>query len=182
MVEGPAWPEDPSLHVAWSEPAGGGRTVWWAATELGLEGSGRWRSRNGTALPTHSGGTVPASPEMGLTGFPRLGVGKSALDRAAHLPSRSPIDGAGAHANLSGVGVVAASDRQEDAIRLLEFLVQYEAQTSIAENGEFPANPQVEATEIVRPWQGVKLDPISASGAGQNATAAVTLMQAVGWE
>jgi iron(III) transport system substrate-binding protein len=97
-------------------------------------------------------------------------------------PAWPDQDGAGAHANLSGVGVVAASDRQEDAIRLLEFLVQWEAQQSIAENGEFPANPQVEATEIVRPWQGVKIDPMSAAGAGQNATAAVTLMQAVGWE
>ncbi|MGH7588167.1 MAG: 6-pyruvoyl-tetrahydropterin synthase-related protein, partial [Gemmatimonadota bacterium] len=49
VVEGPAWPDDPSLRVAWSEPASGGRAAWWSATELGLEGAERWRSRDGRA-------------------------------------------------------------------------------------------------------------------------------------
>jgi len=97
-------------------------------------------------------------------------------------PAWPDQDGAGAHANLSGVGVVASTDRSEDAVRLLEFLVQYRAQQAIAANGEFPAVPQVEANEVVRPWQTTKIDPIQVSGAGQNATAAVALMQDVGWE
>jgi iron(III) transport system substrate-binding protein len=100
----------------------------------------------------------------------------------AVAPAFPDQDGAGAHANLSGVGVVASTDRREDAIRLIEFLTTFEAQQSIAEMGEFPANQVVEANEIVRPWQGVKLDPIQVEGAGDNAVAAVALMQAVGWE
>jgi len=93
-----------------------------------------------------------------------------------------PVDDPrGAHANLSGVGVVKATDRRADAVRLMEFLVQREAQVSIGEMGEFPANPEVEPIEVVRPWRDVKLDPIDAEGAGRHAADAVALMQKVGW-
>lgn len=89
---------------------------------------------------------------------------------------------AGAHANLSGVGVVASTDRRADAIRLVEFLAQREAQAAIAENGEFPANPKVDPAPVVRPWRQVKLDPIDTRGAARFAADAVELMQKVGWE
>lgn len=93
-----------------------------------------------------------------------------------------PVDDAeGAHANFSGVGVVKASDRRADAIKLMEFLVQREAQISIGEQGEFPANPDVEPIAVVRPWRSVKLDPIDAEGAARDGAAAVALMQKVGW-
>ena len=49
VVQGPAWPDDPSLRVAWSEPPGGGQVAWWSPSELGLEGAERWRSRDGRA-------------------------------------------------------------------------------------------------------------------------------------
>jgi ABC-type Fe3+ transport system substrate-binding protein len=65
----------------------------------------------------------------------------------------------------------------------MEFLTTYEAQQSMVELGEFPANPQVEANPVALPWQRVvKLDPIDVAGAGENAAAAVALMQRVGWE
>jgi iron(III) transport system substrate-binding protein len=88
----------------------------------------------------------------------------------------------GVHANLSGAGVVAATDRRADAIRLLEFLVQREAQEAIGEQGEFPANPDVEPIEIVRPWRSIKIDPMDVAGAAEHAADAVALMQKVGWE
>jgi iron(III) transport system substrate-binding protein len=90
--------------------------------------------------------------------------------------------GDGAHANLSGAGVVKATDRREDAIRLLEFLTQRAAQEAIAENGEFPANPDVDPIDLVMPWRDVKLDPIDSPGAAEHAADAVALMQRVGWE
>ncbi len=90
-------------------------------------------------------------------------------------------DAAGAHANVSGVGVVKTTDRRADAVKLMEFLVQREAQTDIAEMGEFPANPDVQPIAVVRPWRQVKLDPINAEGAGEHAAEAVALMQKVGW-
>ncbi|MGH7544444.1 MAG: 6-pyruvoyl-tetrahydropterin synthase-related protein, partial [Gemmatimonadota bacterium] len=48
-VEGPAWPDDPSLRVTWPAPAGAGEVAWWSAIELGMEGADRWRSRAGRA-------------------------------------------------------------------------------------------------------------------------------------
>ena len=97
-------------------------------------------------------------------------------------PAWPDQDGAGAHANLSGVGVVATTDRRADAIRLMEFLVQREAQVAIAEQGEFPANPDVPPMAAIRDWAGVKTDPIDVAGAGEHAVAALSLMSDVGWE
>jgi iron(III) transport system substrate-binding protein len=90
--------------------------------------------------------------------------------------------GAGAHANLSGAGIVRTSDRPAEARRLIEFLVQREAQEAIAANGEFPANPDVPPAPHIREWAGVKTDPMDVAGAGERATEALELMAAVGWE
>src|SRR5919106_82236 len=79
--------------------------------------------------------------------------------------------GAGAHTNLSGVGLVKGSEHEADAIRLMEFLTAKEAQEAIVENGEFAANPDVPPAEHIGDWDGVETDPI-----------AVELMQRVGWE
>src|SRR5829696_7245707 len=70
-------------------------------------------------------------------------------------PAWPDQQGDGAHANLSGAGVVRTTDRRAEAVRLLEFLVQREAQQEIAENGEFPANPRVPVAEHIRSWPRV---------------------------
>jgi iron(III) transport system substrate-binding protein len=82
-------------------------------------------------------------------------------------------DDAGAHTNLSGVGLVRGSDHREDAIALMEHLTAPEAQRQIAANGEFGVNAELPA--------GVKLDPIDVESAGQRLPDAVALMQEVGW-
>lgn len=97
-------------------------------------------------------------------------------------PAWPEQQGMGAHANLSGAAVVAATDRRADAVRLLEFLVQKKAQEAIAENGEFPANPSVAPTRVAQPWRNIKIDPINPAGAADRASEAVALMQKVGWE
>lgn len=97
-------------------------------------------------------------------------------------PAWADQDGAGAHANLSGAAVVKGSDRAADARRLLEFLVQREAQTAIAANGEFPANPRVPPAKHIASWTDVKVDPMDVAGAGERAPDAVALMADVGWE
>jgi iron(III) transport system substrate-binding protein len=96
-------------------------------------------------------------------------------------PAWPDQDGAGAHANLSGVGVVKTTDRRAEAIRLVEFLVQRRAQEAIAANGEFPANPTVPPGAHVKDWAGVKADPMDAAGAGRHAQDAVALMARVRW-
>jgi iron(III) transport system substrate-binding protein len=88
----------------------------------------------------------------------------------------------GAHANVSGVGLVRGSEHRADAIRLMEFLTAREAQEAIVENGEFAANPDVPLAEHISDWAGVETDPIDVEQAGPSLAAAVALMQRVGWE
>ena len=90
---------------------------------------------------------------------------------------------AGAHTNVSGVGLVkGAGEQRANAIRLMEFLTAREAQEAIVENGEFAANPDVPPAEHIRDWADVKTDPIDVEQAGPSLAAAVELMQRVGWE
>jgi iron(III) transport system substrate-binding protein len=83
-------------------------------------------------------------------------------------------DGAGAHTNLSGVGLVKGSEHRADAIALMEHLTAPEAQRTIAANGEFGVRAE--------PPAGVKLDPIDVEQAGRLLPDAVSLMQEVGWK
>jgi len=90
---------------------------------------------------------------------------------------------AGAHTNVSGVGLVkGAGEQRANAIRLMEFLTAREAQEAIVENGEFAANPDVPPAEHIRDWADVETDPIDVEQAGPSLAAAVELMQRVGWE
>jgi iron(III) transport system substrate-binding protein len=97
-------------------------------------------------------------------------------------PAWPDQNGAGAHANLSGAGVVKASDRHDDAVRLVEFLTSREAQDAIAANGEFPAARGVPPAPHVRRWAGVRTSPIDVERAGERQADAVALMAKVGWQ
>ncbi len=83
-------------------------------------------------------------------------------------------DGAGAHTNLSGVGVVKGSEHRALAIELMEHLTAPAGQREIAANGEFAVDAKLP--------EGVKLDPIDVEHAGRLLPAAVALMQEVGWK
>jgi iron(III) transport system substrate-binding protein len=97
-------------------------------------------------------------------------------------PAWPDQDGAGAHTNLSGVGLVKGAEHRADAIRLMEFLTDREAQETIASNGEFAANPDVPPAAHIRDWAGVKTDLIDVDRAGRALPQAVALMQEVGWK
>jgi iron(III) transport system substrate-binding protein len=83
-------------------------------------------------------------------------------------------DGAGAHANLSGVGLVKGTEHRADAIALMEHLTAPASQREIAANGEFGVEGGL-PTDI-------KLDPIDVARAGELLPDAVALMQEVGWK
>jgi iron(III) transport system substrate-binding protein len=97
-------------------------------------------------------------------------------------PAWPDQDAAGAHTNLSGVGLVQGAEHRADAIRLMEFLTARRAQEAIVANSEFAANPDVPPAGHLRDWAGVKTDPIAVAEAGPQLEAAVALMQRVGWE
>jgi iron(III) transport system substrate-binding protein len=93
-------------------------------------------------------------------------------------PAWPDQDGVGAHANLSGVGLVKGAEHRENAIRLMEFLTDKQAQQVVADNGEFPANPEVDPPR----WSDTKIDLIDLEKAGPALSQAVEMMQRVGWE
>jgi iron(III) transport system substrate-binding protein len=97
-------------------------------------------------------------------------------------PAWPDQDGAGAHTNLSGVGLVKDAKHRADAIALMEHLTAPGAQREIVVNGELAANPRVPPAAHIREWANVKRDPIDVERAGRLLPDAVDLMQQVGWK
>lgn len=96
-------------------------------------------------------------------------------------PAWPDQDGAGAHTNLSGVGLVQGAEHRDAAVRLMEYLTSAEAQREIVANGELAANPAVPPADHIRSWGDVKTDPIDVARAGEHLDDAIALMQQVGW-
>jgi iron(III) transport system substrate-binding protein len=96
-------------------------------------------------------------------------------------PAWPDQDGRGAHANLSGVGLVKGSEHRASAVALMEHLTGPEAQREIVANSEFAANPKVAPAAHLSAWAKVKLDPIDVDSAGSRLPDAVAMMQRVGW-
>ncbi|GAA0898745.1 extracellular solute-binding protein [Pseudonocardia zijingensis] len=88
---------------------------------------------------------------------------------------------AGAHANVSGVGVVAGSDAVPTAVALMEWLTSPPAQEQIIAGSEFAANPAVAPPAHIGDWANVKIDPIDGQQAGPALQQAVEMMLRVGW-
>src|SRR5215204_7218982 len=97
-------------------------------------------------------------------------------------PAWPDQDGAGAHANLSGAGLVKGSEHAAEATSLLEHLTSPEGQREIVANGELATNPDVPPAPHIADWADVKLDPIDVARAGALLPDAVRLMQDVGWK
>jgi iron(III) transport system substrate-binding protein len=92
-------------------------------------------------------------------------------------------DGRGAHANISGAGVVATAPNPDNAIRFLEYLSTPEAQAYFAQgNNEFPVVAEVKADPVLEAWGEIKTDEVNAAKYGENNPEAVKLMDRVGWK
>ena len=120
--------------------------------------------------------------DVGLTNHYYLGRKLAEEPDFPVAPAWPDQAGAGAHTNLSGVGLVKGSEHRAAAVRLMEFLTAREAQAAIVENSEFAANPDVPPADHIREWADVKLDPIDVERAGPALRQAVALMQRVGWQ
>jgi iron(III) transport system substrate-binding protein len=97
-------------------------------------------------------------------------------------PAWPDQDGAGAHTNLSGVGLVKGSEHEALAIAMMEHLTSPEAQKLIVANSELAVNPDVPPAEHIADYANVKKDPIDVAEAGRHLPDAVKLMQEVGWK
>jgi iron(III) transport system substrate-binding protein len=92
-------------------------------------------------------------------------------------------DGRGAHANISGAGVVATAPNPDNAIRFLEYLSTPQAQAYFAQgNNEFPVVAEVKADPVLEAWGEIKTDEVNAAKYGENNPEAVKLMDRVGWK
>ena len=63
----------------------------------------------------------------------------------------------GTHVNISGMALAKHAPNKANALKLMEFLASDEAQRLYAEaNNEYPVNPNVPASEIVKSWGKLK--------------------------
>jgi iron(III) transport system substrate-binding protein len=92
-------------------------------------------------------------------------------------------DGRGAHANVSGAGLVATAPNQANAVKFLEYLTTPEAQAHFAQgNYEFPVVDDVKLVPVLEQWGEIKTDAVNAAKLGENNPEAVRLMDRVGWK
>jgi iron(III) transport system substrate-binding protein len=94
-----------------------------------------------------------------------------------------PNQGAGGvHVNISGAGVVAATRKQPQATRFLEWLSTGAAQQHFAAvNMEFPANPAVSIDPLVASWGEFEPSSMNVVEAGRLQPDAVRLMDRAGY-
>lgn len=89
----------------------------------------------------------------------------------------------GTHVNVSGAGVVKYADHVDNAIKLIEFLTSETAQKSYSEaNYEYPVNPMVEPSELLKSWGTFKEQPIKMSSIGKNIEDVLKIMIQNGWK
>jgi iron(III) transport system substrate-binding protein len=83
----------------------------------------------------------------------------------------------GAHMNISGAGVLKGAKHREAAIKFIEWLSKEKAQHIYAEvNMEYPANPKVDASPLVKSWGDFKGDTVSMEDIAKNREAATKLV------
>jgi iron(III) transport system substrate-binding protein len=89
----------------------------------------------------------------------------------------------GAHINVSGAGITRAAKHVQEAVQLLEFMVNEDSQFWYAEtNYEFPVRPDVEKSELLKQWGEFKADQLALDQLGINNADAVRLMDRAGWK
>ncbi|MFT6963450.1 MAG: iron(III) transport system substrate-binding protein [Flammeovirgaceae bacterium] len=92
-------------------------------------------------------------------------------------------DGVGTHINISGAGVAKFSPNKENAILFLEYLVSQEAQEVFAStNYEFPVNPNVKPSKLLKSWGTFKADTLDFNKLGELNAEAVKTFDMAGWE
>lgn len=87
------------------------------------------------------------------------------------------------HINVSGVGLTKHAKNRENAIKLIEFLSSAKAQKFFAEaNYEYPANPTVEASALLKSWGNFETQDINLTKLGEFNQQAVEIFNEIGWQ
>jgi iron(III) transport system substrate-binding protein len=91
--------------------------------------------------------------------------------------------GYGTHINISGAGVTKYAKNKENAVKLIEFLSDIEAQKLFAEgNYEYPVNQAVKPSGTVAEFGEFKEDSISLNEVGKYNKKAVEIATKANWK
>ena len=89
----------------------------------------------------------------------------------------------GTHMNISGMSLTKNSPNKDSAIKLMEFLAGDLAQSMYAEqNHEYPVNPAVPASGLLRSWGEFKSDTLSLSEIAKHRATAAKLADEVNYD
>ena len=92
-------------------------------------------------------------------------------------------NGKGAHANISGGGVLKNAPNKAGAIKFLEYLVSPSAQRFFADgNNEYPVVQGIEINPVLASFGSFKSDVSGVAKYGPNLANAVKLMDRAGWK
>lgn len=86
----------------------------------------------------------------------------------------------GTHVNISGMLLTKNAPNKDNAVKLMEYLASDEAQRLYADgNFEYPVNPAVEASEIVKAWGSFTPDTLNVAEIAKFEPAAAKLVDEV---
>jgi iron(III) transport system substrate-binding protein len=92
------------------------------------------------------------------------------------------VNDRGAHINISGGGIAKFSKNKVNGIKLLEFLSEEKSQKLYGEiNFEYPVNPRVMPTQILRDWGVFKEDQIPILTIAELSQESQKIIDKVGW-
>lgn len=91
--------------------------------------------------------------------------------------------GRGTHVNVSGAALTAHARNRDNAVKLMEFLVQPDSQSWYAEvNYEYPVRDGVAWSELLQQWGQFKTDNLNLGQLGKYNSQAVMIMDRAGWK
>ena len=89
----------------------------------------------------------------------------------------------GSHINISGIGLAKNSPNKQNAIKLMEYLTSETGQKTYVDNSyEYPANPAVNPSEIVKSWGEFKIDELDLNMLGEYRDQAIRIFDQTGWK
>lgn len=92
-------------------------------------------------------------------------------------------DGDGAHVNISGIGLVKHAKNRDNAVKLIEYLLDVPVQERLAAgNYEFPVNPKAQKHELLKSWGDFKTQQLDFNKLGEANPEAVRIFDKVGWK
>jgi iron(III) transport system substrate-binding protein len=105
---------------------------------------------------------------------------KAAEGTAVFFPNQNTT---GTHLNVSGAGLAKFSKNKDNAVKLIEFMTDLEAQSLFSKtNFEFPVNPKADMPELLKSWGSFKTQEIDFAKLGDNNKKAIELMNKAGWK